>query len=176
MTRGVRIEGDLVVLRPIRRREIPARVRAYLADPFVATGRRRNPQSLRRRYERSGRWNGGRLDLAIEADDRVVGTIQAWRGWSRGLPPGVAEVGIGVSEAPDRRRGYGAEATRLLSGWLLENGIARVQASTEVANVAARRALEKAGFTFEGVLRAYFPADGRGRADYAMYAIVTGTG
>jgi hypothetical protein len=32
-----------------------------------------------------------------------------------------------------------------------------------------RRALERAGFDFEGVMRAFMP-EGDGRADYALYA------
>jgi RimJ/RimL family protein N-acetyltransferase len=72
---------------------------------------------------------------------------------------------------PDvRGRGVGTEAVRLLGEHLLANGYPRVQASTDVDNVAMRRALEHAGYTFEGVLRGFMPA-GAGRADYALYAL-----
>jgi RimJ/RimL family protein N-acetyltransferase len=44
----------------------------------------------------------------------------------------------------------------------------RVQLSTDVGNPAMRRAAEKAGFTFEGVLRGFWRQDD-GMHDYAMY-------
>jgi len=165
----LRLVGGSVVLRAVSSTEIEQRVRAHLGGA-TPPGLRRTPEGLRKRFERSGRWNGGRLDLVIEADGHMVGAIQAWRGWSHGLPPAVAELGIGLDDTADRGKGYGTEAVRLLAGWLLENGLDRVQASTDVTNAPARRLLERAGFAFEGVLRGYFPGDGRARADYAMYA------
>ena len=170
MTETLRLEGDVVVLRAVSGSEIEERVRAHL-ESSTPPGLRRTPEGLRKRFERSGRWNGGRLDLVIEADGRMVGSVQAWRGWSHGIPPGVVELGIGLDDRADHGKGYGTEAVRLLAGWLLENGLDRVQASTGVTNTAARRVLERAGFAFEGVLRGYFPGDGRERADYAMYAV-----
>jgi RimJ/RimL family protein N-acetyltransferase len=69
-----------------------------------------------------------------------------------------------------RGRGIGTEAVLLLGRHLLVNGYPRVQASTDVGNVAMRRALERAGYGFEGVLRAFMPEAGR-RVDYALYAL-----
>ena len=54
--------------------------------------------------------------------------------------------------------------------YLLANGYPRVQASTDVDNVAMRRALERAGYAFEGVQRAFMPEADR-RVDYALYAL-----
>jgi len=54
---------------------------------------------------------------------------------------------------------------------LLEQGFPRVQASTDLGNTAMRRALENAGFAFEGVLRGFMPA-GERRCDYALYALI----
>jgi RimJ/RimL family protein N-acetyltransferase len=167
----LRLEGGSVILRAASGSEIEQRVRAHLRGA-TPPGLRRTPEGLRKRFTRSGRWNGGRLDLVIEANSQMVGSIQAWRGWSHGIPPGVGELGIGVDDTADRGKGYGTEAVRLLAAWLLENGLDRVQASTDVTNAAARRVLERAGFEFEGVLRGYLPGDRRERADYAMYALV----
>ncbi len=44
-----------------------------------------------------------------------------------------------------------------------------MQASTAVVNVAMRRVLERAGYTFEGVFGGYAPGED-GREAYAMYA------
>ena len=53
-----------------------------------------------------------------------------------------------------RRRGYGAEAQALLARYLFDTyTVERVEASTDVENVPEQRALERAGFTREGVLR-----------------------
>src|SRR5262245_47313025 len=62
---------------------------------------------------------------------------------------------IGLNIVPEQRdKGYGSEAQRLLAEYLLQTfPIARVEAATDITNLAEQRALEKAGFTREGVLR-----------------------
>jgi RimJ/RimL family protein N-acetyltransferase len=62
---------------------------------------------------------------------------------------------IGIDLRPESRgRGYGAEAQRLLADWLFETTtVNRVEAQTDIENVAEARSLAKAGFTREGVLR-----------------------
>lgn len=64
-------------------------------------------------------------------------------------------LNIGVAIYPDARgHGFGTEAQRLLAELLLEQfPIERVEASTDVDNVAEQRSLDKAGFTREGVIR-----------------------
>lgn len=58
--------------------------------------------------------------------------------------------GIGI-HSDYRGRGIGTEAQRLIAELLLER-VNRVEAQTDVRNVAEQRSLEKAGFTREGVL------------------------
>jgi RimJ/RimL family protein N-acetyltransferase len=62
---------------------------------------------------------------------------------------------IGISIHADHRgRGYGAEAQRLLAEYLFAaQTVMRIEASTDITNIAEQRALERAGFTREGVLR-----------------------
>ena len=62
---------------------------------------------------------------------------------------------IGIVLAPEHRgKGYGIEAQKLLTEYLFAiYPIMRVEASTDITNIAEQRALEKAGFTREGVLR-----------------------
>jgi RimJ/RimL family protein N-acetyltransferase len=62
---------------------------------------------------------------------------------------------IGLSITPEHRgKGYGTEAQRLLAEYLLQTfPIARVEAQTDITNLPEQRALEKAGFLREGVLR-----------------------
>jgi RimJ/RimL family protein N-acetyltransferase len=79
-------------------------------------------------------------------------------GWSpvhHGPPPhGFAfNVGIGLF-AEHRGKGYGTEAQRLLAEYLFAvTRVERLEASTDATNIAEQRALTKAGFTREGVLR-----------------------
>lgn len=62
---------------------------------------------------------------------------------------------IGIELIPEARgQGYGGEAQRLLADWLFETTAAnRVEAQTDIENVAEARSLQKAGFTREGILR-----------------------
>ena len=62
---------------------------------------------------------------------------------------------LGIVLAPEHRgKGYGVEAQQLLAEYLFSiYPIMRVEASTDSTNSAELRALEKAGFTREGVLR-----------------------
>ena len=125
---------------------------------------------LRERVSRSGEFDGTELLLGIRSDGRLVGEVQA-RQPRMGLPPGVFELGIDVFEATDRGRGLGTEALTLLLARLFDRERAhRVQATTDVDNVAMRRVCERTGFAFEGVLRSFMPT-ANGPRDYAMYAI-----
>ncbi len=168
----VRLEGERVVLRPLRPEELDAVLEARARLEIGAqAGRARARERLRRRLARSGRLARGLLDLAVEVDGRLIGEIQARGRPAQSLPPGVFELGIVLYDVADRGRGYGVEAVALLTGWLFEQaGAARAQASTAVGNASMRRVLERLGFTCEGVMRAFMP-EGSGRADYALYAV-----
>jgi RimJ/RimL family protein N-acetyltransferase len=80
---------------------------------------------------------------------------------------------IGVALLPEARgHGYGTQAMRLLARYLFAHTTAhRIEAVTEVGNVGARRALEKAGFTQEGVTRASGWRDGAWR-DGVIYSLL----
>lgn len=98
----------------------------------------------------------------IEVDGEVVGMVSArpvWYGPTAGSK--AMNIGIGLLAA-QRGRGIGTIAQRRLAELLHERGIHRVEASTDVANLAEQRALDKAGFTLEGVaLGAQVRAGGR---------------
>lgn len=146
----------------------------HLARPVTARMDANARRRFRRRLQRSGRLVRGWLDLAITARGRLVGEIQFRQHPAQALPPGVAELGIGLYDAADRGHGYGSAAVALLTRWLFERGVcARVQASTAVENLAMRRVLERLGFTFEGVMRSFMPGPS-GREDFALYAMTAG--
>ena len=83
---------------------------------------------------------------------------------------------MGIALAPEwRGQGWGSVAQRLLADHLLLTAH-RVEACTDIDNVAEQRSLEKAGFIREGVLRgAQMRADGR-HHDLVMYAKVRSSG
>jgi RimJ/RimL family protein N-acetyltransferase len=107
-------------------------------------------------------WVDGRLrgeergELFVErrADSRIVGTISYHR-VSYGPNPDSRAWMIGIDLLPEARgQGLGTEAQRLLADWLFETtSVNRVEASTDIDNVAEARSLENAGFTREGVNR-----------------------
>ena len=73
-----------------------------------------------------------------------------------------------------RRQGHGTRAQRRLAEYLFETTRAeRIEATTDVENTAERRALERAGFAFEGVLRRAQFRDGAWR-DMALYSLMRG--
>ncbi len=98
----------------------------------------------------------------IEADGEIVGTLSAhpiWYGPTRGS----MAMSIGIAVAPEHRgKGIGRVAQAELANLLHTRGVHRVEASTDVANIAEQRSLAAAGFAFEGVARgAQVRADGR---------------
>jgi len=95
-----------------------------------------------------------------EGETEAVGDLSAHSVWY-GASPGSRAINIGISLVEDHRgRGIGAVAQRLLAQELHSRGVVRVEASTDVENLAEQRALERAGFTYEGTLRL-----AQGRAD-----------
>ena len=97
----------------------------------------------------------GMLIIERVADALPIGTI----GWRRVIVYGPSPTSdawqIGIELIPAARgAGLGAEAQRLVADYLFAaTDLNRVEASTDVANIAEQRALEKAGYVREGVMR-----------------------
>jgi len=92
--------------------------------------------------------------LTVVDGEQVLGRVQWFRD-SWGPPASSWCWEIGVLVLPEHRgRGVGTQAQVLLRDYLLDHTRAeRVQAVTDVENLAEQRALDKAGFTREGLLR-----------------------
>ena len=91
----------------------------------------------------------------IQPDNFVipVGDLSAHAVWY-GPTPGSRALNIGISIVNEfRGKGIGAIAQRLLADELHSQGVVRVEAQTDVENIAEQKALEKAGFNYEGTLR-----------------------
>jgi RimJ/RimL family protein N-acetyltransferase len=174
------LQGKLIKLRPFKRGEVDE-AWAGLALQDEAAHPRPRPEdrratpsdSFRRRLSRSGRLWRGCLDLAIDRRGRLVGQIGARTSPKQTLPSGVFEIGVGLYRQSDQGKGYGREAVELLTTWLFEQGRAeRVQAGTAVDNDPMRLVLERLGFRFEGIMRAFGPMPDGTRIDGAMYALI----
>jgi RimJ/RimL family protein N-acetyltransferase len=96
----------------------------------------------------------GRLLIERIDDGAVIGEV-SWHPVMYGPNEQSRALNIGAALYPDARgHGFGTEAQRLLAELLLEQfAIERVEASTDVDNIAEQRSLDKAGFTREGVIR-----------------------
>ena len=116
----------------------------------------------------SGTWGEHYLHLAIDLGGELVGDVQL-RKCDATRPQGAWEMGLDI--APELHgRGFGTTALRLVAEYAFSNGAHRVEGSTDESNVAMRRAFEKSGWKFEGVLKALFVEDGTPH-DYYSFAI-----
>jgi RimJ/RimL family protein N-acetyltransferase len=115
------------------------------------------------------RTDGGRLIVADDAG-QAVGDV-TWRLTLNGPPPNGECWNIGIWVAPEARgQGHGSAAQRLLADYLFAHTTReRVEAGTESGNVGEQKALERAGFTKEGVLRRACFREGEWR-DMVVYS------
>ncbi len=95
----------------------------------------------------------GRL-VVTDGHDLPLGTV-SWHQVMHGPNVGSVALDIGIGLRPEARgHGHGSRAQRMLAEYLFHTfPVHRVQASTDVANVAEQHALSRAGFVREGVLR-----------------------
>jgi RimJ/RimL family protein N-acetyltransferase len=85
--------------------------------------------------------------------------------------PGLAQVGYWL-RAGARGRGAATAAVRLTAAWAFgELGIQRLSLLTAPQNQASQRVAERAGFTREGLLRAWLPTS-HGRWDSIMFSLL----
>jgi RimJ/RimL family protein N-acetyltransferase len=153
---------DQVVLRPVTEEDLDHLERMF-ANPeamgeFLWDGWH-DTRVWRRRWEDNRLLGGDRYVLIVIAGEERAGFV-SWRPIEPGTPFQYWEIGISLWPR-SRGHGYGTEAQRQVVRYLFAHTRAnRIQALTDVANLAEQRSLEKAGFTREGVLRGYaFRAD-----------------
>jgi len=141
-----------------------------LSEPFEWVGFT-PPGRYRKRWEQDGLLGSSPYCLAVVTvdDDALAG----WVDWQETQRLGSGAWEIGVLIVPEMRgRGAGAAAQRLLVEYLFSTTTAfRIWAATEVENIAEQRALERSGFTREGLLRGAHFRDGQWR-DSFIYGII----
>lgn len=164
----------------------PVRLRHFtLADCVIAEANPATPENdrfswfgfpvpgLLRKMVESGdfpRWGDLNGRLAVEADGEYIGTV-SWHTKDYG-PIQAPALNFGISLLPSARgKGHGTHAQRLLVAYLFDTTtVHRVEAGTDVENIAEQRSLEKAGLLREGVLHGVHFREGKYN-DMALYAI-----
>jgi RimJ/RimL family protein N-acetyltransferase len=131
------------------------------------------PGKLRRQVESGEAFPGfGDLNglLAIVAEGSFVGTV-SWHPVHYG-PVQAPALNFGIGLIPSARgKGYGTEAQKALVAYLFQTTtVFRVEASTDVENIAEQRSLEKAGLMREGVIRGAHFREGKYN-DMVVYGI-----
>ena len=153
------LRGEKVYLRPIRQEDLPI-LAAQANDIAVLTefnffGLQQH-NGLEKQFDEDGLLSQEHGTLGVVAcdTDNLVGDI-SYRHVRYGPGTASSAYNIGIGLVPEQRgKGYGVEAQQLLAEYLFSvYPIMRVEASTDSTNSAEQRALEKAGFTREGVLR-----------------------
>jgi RimJ/RimL family protein N-acetyltransferase len=153
------LRAEHIYLRPLRRDDLPLLVElvnnvAYLSE-FNFFGFH-SPAGMEKQFEEDGLLGSedGTLLIVACENDEIVGDV-SYRQVRYG--PGSASVAydLGIVLMPEHRgKGWGVQAQQLITEYLFSTyPIMRVEASTDVTNIAEMKALEKAGFTREGVLR-----------------------
>jgi RimJ/RimL family protein N-acetyltransferase len=127
----------------------------------------RQGDSVSRAQEQWRTGTGAPFVIADAADDRPLGLLNLQFGDDEEV------AGLAVSVFPQARgRGVASKALRLGAIWgLRQLGLHRVFAEAAADNLASIRAIEKAGFQREGILRAHCKTHGR-RHDCVMFSLL----
>lgn len=139
--------------------------RRRMSDEPLTRDRLRDSVSRTEEQWLTGR--GAPFVIADSASDRPLGLLNLQFSEDEEF------AGLAVSVFPQARgQGFASKALRLGAIWAIrELGLRRVFAEAAADNLASIRAIEKAGFRREGLLRAHCKTRGQ-RHDCVMFSIV----
>jgi RimJ/RimL family protein N-acetyltransferase len=162
-----------VRLRPVREEDLATLEDSHSREADPWNWFRHMPVGALRRRFAEGMISEETGTLAVEAADGVLAGTVSWFTVQHGPTAACRALNIGISLLPGHRgRGYGSAAQRALAEYLFATTLAeRIEAETDVENVAEQRALERAGFTREGILRHTQLRAGRWR-DNVIYSLL----
>jgi RimJ/RimL family protein N-acetyltransferase len=163
----VKLEDDLIVLRPFTEDDVPA-ITLACQDPEIPRWTSIPSPYTEEDAREFVRGVEGVFDFAVV--DAATGQLLGAVGFRL---EGNARAGFGYWTRKEARgRGVASRALQLLVRWAAgEHGLARLQLIVEPANVASIRVAEKAGFRREGLLRSYIELKGT-RRDVYLYALL----
>lgn len=183
----ITLEGELVRLEPLTLAHSHAMVAAASSDrsTFGLTSVPNGDlpsveQYINTALEQHNRGEGLAFATIRRADDQLVGSTrfmsaEYWHpiGESPRATPIAVEVGYTWLTAEAQRTGINAEAKALMFDYAFDSlRVERVSLKTDARNERSRRNIERAGATFDGVLRRHMPASDGGFRDSAMYSLL----
>jgi RimJ/RimL family protein N-acetyltransferase len=113
----------------------------------------RDAQAPAKRFAEDGYLGEETSRLIVEVSGETAGFV-SWFVGSYDFKTKYWEIGIAL-RPQYRGRGIGWRAQAMLTDYLFEHTpVQRIQAATQPENIAEQKSLLKAGFQFEGVLRA----------------------
>jgi len=181
------LEGELVRLEPLTNDHLVAMLEAASTDRSTfgltsvpAATPEAVEQYISTAREQHERAEGLAFATVRRSDDRVVGSTrfmsaEYWKpieAQPRSTPIAI-EVGYTwlISEA--QRTGINAEAKVLMFNYAFDVlRVERITLKTDARNERSRRNIERAGATFDGILRRHMPASDGGYRDSAMYSLL----
>lgn len=179
----ITLDGRFVRVEPLERRHAPDFARTG-ADPAIWRWMPGGPPDGAHREERT-RWFDAWIERALDEQERAEGVPFAIRRHQDGLivgstryltiRPDHRSIEIGWTWlAPDAQRTpVNTETKLLLLAHAFETlGARRVEFKTDARNARSRRALERIGGTFEGVLRRHMIRPDGSPRDSAYYSII----
>lgn len=137
-----------ITLRPVTEKDLPLLTGGE--SPFDDVGPRRPPSEV----PPPALHESGTLAVWDDQNDTLLGEVSwIWQQW--GPTSDSRNPMIGIWLRPEARgRGAGSQAQRaMVDLFFRHTPVNRVEASTDVDNIAEQRALDKAGFTREGTTR-----------------------
>jgi RimJ/RimL family protein N-acetyltransferase len=144
-----------VRLRPLSADDVPLLTAARGEDnPFEFFGHQPSNR-LARRFADDGCISADSAQLAVETTQGVLAGSVGWHAVRHGPGDSGRALNIGITLLAEHRgRGMGAAAQIELARYLFgATLVERLEAHTDVENIAEQRALEKAGFRREGIAR-----------------------
>lgn len=146
---------------------IPVGLRAVRADdlPLLGAGSAEDDpfgffgftaaNGLQARWAADGLISDDRVTLVVEDGAGAVAGTVGWFALQHGPSVTARALNVGIVLLPQHRgRGLGTAAQAAFAAYLFDTTLVeRLEAGTDVDNIAEQRALDKAGFTREGVLR-----------------------
>ena len=183
----VALEGELVRLEPLTLDHTAAMVAAASTNRStfgLTTVPEATVQSVERyittAQEQYERGEGLAFATIRRSDDRLVGSTrfmlaEYWHPIDEQLrsTPIAIEVGYTWLIAEAQRTGVNAEAKLLMFNYAFDVlGVERITLKTDARNERSRRNIERAGGTFDGILRRHMPASDGGFRDSAMFSLL----
>lgn len=193
-TQPITLEGQIVRLEPLTMAQLPILLELAQQEDYPLTSVPRSESGMRQyiqtALDEQARHNALPLvtiaknpSLAGEGRGNIVGStrfanFEYWN-WGQGHPlarPGVpdaVEIGWTWLAPQAQRSGVNTEAKLLMLQHAFEVWqVRRLTLKTDSRNMRSRKAIERLGANFDGILRAHMPASDGGIRSSAMFSIL----